>query len=180
MKLIVGLGNPGAQYDNTRHNVGFMLVDDMARDAGTSLSQNKFQGLFTKSVWNGYEVGLLKPLTYMNRSGPSVLEAMQFYKLGVEDVIVIFDDLDQEHGAVRMRHGGGHGGHNGIRSILQSLGAKDKFYRMKVGIGKPEHRGQTSSWVLGAFTNDEMLTLEQDSFPEVKTRIEKLLKQLNK
>lgn len=159
MHLIVGLGNPGAQYAETRHNVGFLFLDDLASRIQAGSPQSRFQGSFFRGRWESHELVLLKPETFMNLSGRSVRECMHFFKIPVDRVIVVFDDLDQEPGAVRMRVGGGHGGHNGIRSILAELG-DDKFHRIKIGIGKPEHKGATVNWVLGKLTDSEMTALD--------------------
>lgn len=175
MHLIVGLGNPGSQYELTRHNVGFMFLDHLAESVGGQFSQTKFNGLFARIQWKGHDLLLLKPQTYMNVSGRSVLEAVQFFKLDPSRVCVVFDDLDQSSGAVRMRLGGGHGGHNGVRDILDRW-SKDGFFRLKIGIGKPEHKSATAGYVLGKFSTEELENILQDSFSVAKTRLEEILK----
>jgi PTH1 family peptidyl-tRNA hydrolase len=177
--IIVGLGNPGSNYENTRHNIGFMLVDQIAAESGVFLSQNRFGALTARTRWQGHDVFLIKPQEYMNLSGNSVQQALSFFKIDEEELIVIFDDLDQAPGAVKTRLGGGHGGHNGIRDILDKL-SSDKFYRVKIGIGKPEHKGATANWVLGKFTNSETEFLEKESFPLAKTRLLETMKQILK
>lgn len=175
MHLIVGLGNPGSQYDLTRHNVGFMFLDAIAEQSRLSFSQTKFQSLYAKGSWRGHEVVLLKPQTYMNLSGGPVVEAMTFFKLLPSQLVVVFDDLDQEFGAVRCRVGGGHGGHNGIRDILAKY-ADDKFHRVKIGIGKPVHKSATADWVLSKFTQIMLDDLYDNTFPVAMERVVALLK----
>lgn len=179
MFIIVGLGNPGINYESTRHNVGFMLVDNMASESNSLISQNKFGALTTRTQWNGFDVFFMKPQGYMNLSGSSVQQAISFFKINENDLIVISDDLDQSPGAVRTRLGGGHGGHNGVRDILDKT-EFNKFYRIKIGIGKPEHKNATSNWVLNKFTNSEINMLEQESFPIAKNRILEIMKQVAK
>lgn len=169
--LLVGLGNPGPQYDETRHNVGFLFLDALAAAAGSSPpQQSKFQSLYCRVRWEGFDLILLKPQTYMNVSGKAVAEALKFFKLPVEHLIVAFDDLDQAPGAVRSRFGGGHGGHNGVRDILAYLGT-DKFHRLKFGIGKPEHKSATANWVLAPFSTTERASLLAESFPVGRARL---------
>jgi peptidyl-tRNA hydrolase, PTH1 family len=159
--LIVGLGNPGKQYENTRHNVGFLFLQYLSKKLNFSFAQEKFHGQFSKAAYNGQEILFLKPLTFMNVSGKSVVAASNFFKIQPEKTIIISDDLDQNFGSVRMRLGGGHGGHNGLRNILECWGSEnDKFHRLKIGIGKPEHKTQVTSWVLGAFSEHEEAQLE--------------------
>lgn len=179
MFIIVGLGNPGYNYENTRHNIGFMLLDQIATEAGVFLSQQKFGALTARTNWQGYDVFLMKPQEYMNLSGNSVQQAMTFFKLESQQLIIVFDDLDQPHGAVKTRFGGGHGGHNGIRHILERTGT-DLFHRVKVGIGKPEHKGAVTNWVLSKFSNDEFALLEKESFPTAKNRILDIMRQVTK
>lgn len=155
MKLFVGLGNPGKKYEATRHNVGFMVIDDLAKKWDVSMSEEKkFKGVVGSTHVNGEKVLLLKPMTYMNLSGESVQAVMDFYDLHNEDVIVIYDDLDMEVGKVRGREKGSAGGHNGIKSMILHLAGED-FKRFKIGIGKSPY-GKTTDHVLGRFTSDEM------------------------
>lgn len=175
MHLIVGLGNPGPGYDGTRHNVGFMFLDEVARDAGISINQNKFQSDFAKGTWQGFDVVLLKPLVYMNLSGGPVRDALTFFKLPYQKLIVVFDDLDLAPGAVKMRVGGGHGGHNGMRDILAKVGG-DEFHRIKIGIGKPEHKSATANYVLGKLTQAELDELNTNSFRVARERLLTALK----
>jgi PTH1 family peptidyl-tRNA hydrolase len=175
MKLLVGLGNPGTQYSQTRHNAGALFLEHLGRLCGVSVHQVKFKSLYGKGFLFGKETVFLFPQTYMNLSGAAVREAMTFFKIAVPDTYVIFDDLDLSPGAVRLRVGGGHGGHNGVRSILEELGS-DHFHRIKIGIGKAEHKSATQSHVLGKFTDSEMATLESESFPLAVGRLEMLFK----
>ena len=145
MWLVVGLGNPDAKYRGTRHNVGFEVVDLLAERATTTLSEKKFKAQMAKARLGGTDVVLLEPQTYMNLSGESVGPALGFYKLGVEQVLVVHDELDLELGKCRLKKGGGHGGHNGLRSLIQHLPSAE-FIRVRVGIGRPCrsrcHRGR--------------------------------------
>lgn len=146
--LIVGLGNPGSDYEHTRHNIGFMLLDEcMKRHSVTKLSSSSFSGELYKFE-NHF---LLKPMTYMNLSGESVVKVKNFYK--IEDVVVIHDDLDLPFGALRFKKGGGHGGHNGLKSIDSHISRE--YIRVRMGIGKPEHKGEVVSYVLGKFSTQE-------------------------
>jgi len=152
MKLIVGLGNPGKQYERTRHNVGFMVVEILSDELSIPVERIRFKGLLGEGREGSEKVALLKPATYMNLSGESVLEAVQFYKLSPQDVLVIYDDMDLPAGQMRIRKSGGHGGHNGMRNIIQLLGTDD-FPRIRVGIGKAPYEG--ADHVLGAFRKEE-------------------------
>ena len=147
MRLIVGLGNPGARYANNRHNIGFRVVEQLA-DGATF--RDKFGGRIARVTLAGEPAVLLMPQTFMNRSGQSVARAMTFWKLEPSALIVVHDDLDLEPGTIRVKLGGGHGGHNGLRSIDTLLGT-NAYLRVRLGIGRPEHRGQVTSWVLGRF-----------------------------
>jgi len=151
--LIVGLGNPGSTYESTRHNIGFMVVDELIKKFNANkLSSSSFDGELFK-FQNHF---LLKPLTFMNLSGESIALVKKFYK--IEDVVVIHDDLDLPFGALRFKMGGGHGGHNGLKSTDEKIGRE--YMRIRMGIGKPEHKGEVSSYVLGIFNNDEQKYLE--------------------
>jgi PTH1 family peptidyl-tRNA hydrolase len=178
MFLIVGLGNPGREYESTRHNAGFLFVDTIAQEASLSPEQSRFQSVFQKGTWNGQDIIILKPQTFMNLSGAAVLECVQFFKIPHENIVAAFDDLDQEFGAVRTRFGGGHGGHNGIRDILARTGT-DKFHRIKIGIGRPEHKSAVTSWVLGKLTTAEMDILNS-SFAIARERLLAIFKQHQK
>jgi len=159
-KLIVGLGNPGPQYTWTRHNAGFMVLDRLARQINVSVTKKAFSGLSGDGEWRGNRVYLLKPQTFMNLSGRSVAEALRFYKVSLSDLIVIHDDLDLPFGTIKLKEGGGHGGHNGLRSLGQELGSP-AYLRVRVGIGRPE-RGDVVNYVLQNFSKGEM-----DALPAV-------------
>jgi len=149
MKLFVGLGNPGAKYARNRHNIGFMAVDQIAEDHGFSPWRAKFQGLVCEGRLGPEKVVLLKPETFMNLSGQSVGEAMRFFKLTPEDVIVFHDELDLAPGKLKLKQGGGHAGHNGLRSIHAHIG--DSYRRVRLGIGHPGHKDRVSAFVLSDF-----------------------------
>lgn len=152
-RLVVGLGNPGAQYAGNRHNIGFMLIDQLAQDAGFQASRSKFKGLYGTGSVDGVDVALLKPQTFMNLSGESVSPARGFFSVEFEDILVIHDELDLPFGTVRLKSGGGHAGHNGLKSIIAQLGTRD-FARLRMGIGRPE-KGAVTRFVLGDFAAGE-------------------------
>lgn len=158
MFLIVGLGNPGKEYDGTRHNIGFAAVDYIADKYNIELNRIKFKGVFGEGFIDGKKVILLKPTTYMNLSGESIREVINFYKISNEEVIVIYDDISLEVGRLRIREKGSHGGHNGIKSIIANLGT-DVFPRVKIGVGAP--KGNLVSHVLGKFSEDEIEILRE-------------------
>ncbi|RBI84298.1 aminoacyl-tRNA hydrolase [Rhodosalinus halophilus] len=149
MQLFVGLGNPGAKYARNRHNIGFMAVDRIAEDHGFGPWRSKFRAEVAEGRLGGEKVILLKPQTYMNLSGQSVGEAMRFYKLAAEDVTVFHDELDLAPGKVRVKQGGGHAGHNGLRSIHAHIG--EAYRRVRLGIGHPGHKDLVSAYVLHDF-----------------------------
>ncbi|MEJ1990655.1 MAG: aminoacyl-tRNA hydrolase [Maritimibacter sp.] len=149
MKLFVGLGNPGAKYARNRHNIGFMAVDRIASDHGFAPWRGKFQGQLAEGRLGGDKAALLKPETFMNLSGQSVGEAMRFYKLTPDDVIVFHDELDLAPGKVKVKQGGGHAGHNGLRSIHAHIG--EAYGRVRLGIGHPGHKDRVSQYVLSDF-----------------------------
>ncbi len=160
-RLIVGLGNPEPKYDRTRHNIGFEAVDKLADVWGISWQNNqKFQGFVGEGISvNGQKVRLLKPLTYMNRSGQSVRAVLDWYKLSPDSILVIYDDMDLPPGRIRMRLSGSAGGHNGIKSIIAHLGGEN-FARLRIGIGKNKSN-ETISHVLGKFTPEEMEVMKK-------------------
>lgn len=159
MKLIVGLGNPGKEYEATRHNCGFMLIDQLASELGIEVNQAKFKGLYIKTKINGEDVVLLKPQTYMNLSGESVGEVMRFFKINKEDILVVYDDLDLPVGKIRLRENGSAGGHNGIKSLISHLGGQD-FKRIRVGIDRHPFI-PVVDYVLGRFTTEEQPLLKE-------------------
>jgi PTH1 family peptidyl-tRNA hydrolase len=155
MWLIVGLGNPGSKYLFTRHNVGFMAIDVLAQSLGVKF-QDKFKSQFALSQLAGEDVALAKPQTFMNLSGESVQMISGFYKIGLEKIIVLHDDLDQPFGQIRLHKNRGHGGHNGIKSITQLMGSMD-YARIKIGVGRPPHPDfSVADYVLQNFSADEM------------------------
>lgn len=150
VKLIVGLGNPGAQYEQTRHNAGFWFVEEVARQYGVQFRpETKFLGEVARVQSNGLDFWLLKPTTFMNRSGQSIQALANFYKIPVESILVVHDELDLEPGTARLKKSGGHGGHNGLRDTIAALNTKE-FLRLRLGIGHPGHRNEVVDYVLKA------------------------------
>ena len=158
MFLIVGLGNPGREYENTRHNIGFAAIDIIAERYNIDVNRTKFKGEYGEGFINGNKVILLKPYTFMNLSGESVREAIDFYKLTEEEVLIIYDDISLEVGRLRIREKGSAGGHNGIKSIINHIGT-DVFTRIKIGVGAP--KGDLVNHVLGKFSKEEVNILKQ-------------------
>jgi PTH1 family peptidyl-tRNA hydrolase len=152
--IIVGLGNPGPKYQWTRHNAGFLFLDRLAHLENISITRKSFSGLSGEWSRKADRHILLKPQTFMNLSGQSVMPALQFYKLPRTQLIVVHDELDLPFGTVRFKQGGGHGGHNGLRSIMEQLGKGD-FLRLRIGIGRAPH-GDTSNYVLGNIPPEQM------------------------
>ena len=155
--IVTGLGNPGSTYQWTRHNAGFLFLDRLADQENISITKKSFSGFCGEMSFSGHRLILLKPQTFMNLSGLSVMQALQFHKLPIENLIVIHDELDLPFGSVRFKNGGGHSGHNGLRSIIENLGKGD-FIRLRIGIGKSLH-GDTTSHVLGKIPPDQMEAL---------------------
>lgn len=154
--LIVGLGNPGLEYAQTRHNAGFMTLDLLAEREHTEIKRMKFKSLCGDAVIAGKRCLLMKPTTYMNNSGQAVAEAMQFYKLPIDHIIVVYDDISLEPSRLRIRRKGSDGGHNGIKSIIYLTG-EDTFPRIKLGVGKkPRPDYNLADWVLSRFTREEL------------------------
>ena len=158
--IIVGLGNPGTQYENTRHNAGFMTIDTLADELKTDVKKIKFKSLVGDAVIGGKRCLLMKPSTFMNNSGEAVVEALNFHKLTTENLIVIYDDISLDVGRMRIRQKGSDGGHNGMKSIIYLTGS-DKFPRVKVGVGaKPHPDFPLADWVLSPFKKEEGEALE--------------------
>jgi len=154
IKLLVGLGNPGADYVSTRHNAGFWLADELAaRHGGQFTGERKFQGEICKVHLGGHELRLLKPMTFMNRSGQSVRAVMDFFKLRPEEILVAHDELDLEAGVARLKWSGGHGGHNGLRDLHRHVGKE--YRRLRIGIGHPGHASAVVSYVLKRPSSEE-------------------------
>ncbi len=157
--IVAGLGNPGPTYQWTRHNAGFLFLDRLADRENISITKKSFSGFCGELSLAGHRLILLKPQTFMNLSGVSVMQALQFHKLPLSHVIVIHDELDLPFGTVRFKNGGGHGGHNGLRSIMENLGKSD-YIRLRIGIGKSLH-GDTTSHVLGKIPPEQMEALSR-------------------
>ena len=148
VKLIAGLGNPGAKYSETRHNAGFWFVEALAQQYGARfLPEKRFHGEVAKVDVGGNRIWLLKPATFMNRSGQSLRSLADFYRLEAENILVVHDEIDLDAGTVRLKSGGGHGGHNGLRDIIAQLGGRD-FHRLRIGVGHPGDRDQVVDYVL--------------------------------
>jgi len=160
VKIIVGLGNPGALYKGSRHNIGFLVADRLAAVHHILISTKRFKTILGKGLIDSQEVVLIKPMTFMNRSGEAVKKALHFFRSGLEDLIVIHDDLDLSLGRLRFKVRGGDGGHLGIRSIIESIGA-NTFLRLKVGIGRPPKGMDPAEYVLNAFNVPEQPCLER-------------------
>ena len=154
MKLIVGLGNPGSEFLNNRHNLGFMVLDGLAAHHRFELWKSKFNGMFASKLFGSEKIILVKPQTYMNLSGFCVAKFKQFFKVDDGDIFVIYDDIDLSFGDKRLKQGGGDAGHKGVRSISQHLGTKD-FNRIRMGIGRPSEKEEISSFVLSDFSKNE-------------------------
>ncbi len=152
--LLAGLGNPGAQYEGNRHNIGFMAVDAVAGAHGFPAFRSKFQGALAEGRIAGHKIILLKPLTFMNNSGLSVVQASKFYKIAPSRIVVFHDELDLPGGKIRVKTGGGHAGHNGLRSIDSHLGTQD-YIRIRMGIGHPGDREKVHGHVLSDFGKSE-------------------------
>ncbi len=171
MKLLIGLGNPGARYARNRHNVGFMAVEAIAERHGIGPWRRRFQGETAEGRIGGEKVLLLKPQTYMNESGRAAGEAARFFKLGPEDMIVFHDELDLAPGKVKVKQGGGHAGHNGLKSLTAHCGAD--FWRVRIGIGHPGDKAKVTAYVLGDFAKADaewlnpMLDAMADAAPEL-------------
>ena len=161
IKLIVGLGNPGPEYEETRHNAGFWWVDDAARQLKTSLQMERGHfGLMARTQVNGQNLWLLEPQTYMNLSGKSVGSLARFFKIAPEEILVVHDELDLPPGEAKLKKGGGHAGHNGLRDIHAQLGSPD-YWRLRMGIGHPGNRNEVANWVLKKPSPDDRIAIMQ-------------------
>lgn len=155
IKLIVGLGNPGREYEATRHNAGFWWVDNLSDELRVTLKpESKYAGLVARSQVDGQDVWLLEPQTFMNASGKAVGPLARFFKIAPEEILVVHDELDLPPGVIRLKKGGGHGGHNGLKDIVASLGSSD-FWRLRIGIGHPGSREKVLGYVLGVPQKEE-------------------------
>lgn len=162
MFLIVGLGNPEEKYDKTRHNMGFNTIDKISQKYNIELDKNKFEGIYGIGSIYGEKVILLKPQTYMNLSGKSLVPMANFYKVDMHNIIVIYDDMDIEIGAIKLRKKGGPGSHNGMKSVVEELNSTD-FPRVRVGIGKPELKNDTINYVIGKMPEEEFEKLDKST-----------------
>lgn len=160
MKLIIGLGNPGKAYEQTRHNIGFKVIDYLAMKWNAPLTQSKFKGMYSVIHRPEGKVMLLKPLTFMNLSGESVGALMDYYNIDIDDIVVIYDDLDLPTGQLRLRQKGSAGGHNGIKSLIQHLGSQ-QFNRMRIGISRPPTGMKVPDYVLSRFSDAEVPEMVQ-------------------
>jgi PTH1 family peptidyl-tRNA hydrolase len=160
LRLIVGLGNPGAEYARTRHNAGFWLVDELARrHGGTFRFEGKHQAELARVRMGGEELWLLKPMTFMNRSGGPVSSILNFYKVAPDQMLVAHDEIDLPSGTVRLKDAGGHGGHNGLRDIIAAQG--DKFWRLRIGVGHPGAKSEVVDFVLTRAGSDEQRAIDE-------------------
>lgn len=173
ISLLVGLGNPGAEYQDTRHNAGFWFVDELARRYSLSWrSESRFFGETARGPIAGCDARLLKPGTYMNRSGRAVTSLAGFFRIPAESILIVHDEIDLPPGTVRLKKGGGHGGHNGLRDIISALGNRE-FYRLRLGVGHPGHKDDVVDYVLRKPTRDERQSIDEsvvraaDAIPDI-------------
>lgn len=160
LKLLVGLGNPGPEYEATRHNAGFWWIDAVARELKTSLSLDRsYNGLLARTTYKGRPLWLLEPMTYMNESGKSVGALARFFKIQPEEILVAHDELDIVPGEVKLKRGGGHAGHNGLRSLHAHLGSDD-YWRLRIGVGHPGIKSEVANWVLKKPAPDHRTAIE--------------------
>lgn len=174
MYLIVGLGNPESEYANTRHNMGFNTINEVAKKNNITITKKKFKGLYEIGIIQGKKVILLKPQTYMNLSGESIKEVVDFYNIKPEEILVIYDDMDVEKGNIKIRKKGGPGSHNGMKSVIQELHCTE-FGRIRVGIGKPQFKNDMINYVIGPIQKEEQKILEQ-GIKKAVVAIEEILK----
>lgn len=185
MYLIIGLGNPEPEYAYTRHNMGFDVINKIAKEYEIEISRNKFDGLYGQGIIEGEKVILLKPQTYMNLSGESIREIVKFYKIKKEEIIVIYDDIDIEPGIIKLRKKGGPGTHNGMKSVVNCLNTEE-FIRVRVGVGKPKNNQDLISYVIGYIPKediellDKATTIAKDSVLEIiKNGIDNAMNKFN-
>lgn len=158
MKLIVGLGNPGSEYENTRHNLGFIFVDHLVKNFGVCFSKQKFQGLYTFGEYKGEKIMFLKPLTFMNNSGECIKQFLNYFQIDTKDLLIVYDELALLLGSFRYRERGSSGGHNGVKNIIDNLG-NSEFKRLRLGIGSGK-KVNIQQWVLQKFNNEELVDLK--------------------
>jgi PTH1 family peptidyl-tRNA hydrolase len=171
MYLIVGLGNPEADYSKTRHNMGFNTINKIAEKYSIEVNKKKFDGLIGEGSIEGEKVILLKPQTYMNLSGKSIVQVVNFYKIPLDNICVIYDDMDIEKGKIKIRKKGSAGSHNGMKSVISELGTTE-FTRIRVGIGKPEFEGDAINYVIGAIPEEEVKILDEGTSTAAEAMIE--------
>ena len=172
--IVAGLGNPGGEYEKTRHNAGFMAIDYIAASVGVKISRLKFHSLVEEATLGGTRVLLMKPETFMNSSGVAIGEAASFYKISPENIIILHDEISFDVGVMRIRRKGSAGGHNGLKSIIEHIGS-DAFPRVKIGVGqKPRPDYDLVSWVLGKFPEADIKVLSEE-FPRIKDSVELML-----
>jgi PTH1 family peptidyl-tRNA hydrolase len=160
LKLVVGLGNPGPDYARSRHNVGFLVAEALARELGADFTQRKFAAELAEARLGRERIWIMKPQTYMNHSGEAVGPALRFWKLGLEDLVVVHDDIELESFRVQVKVGGGHGGNNGVKSLYAHLGSRD-FARVRVGVGRPPPAVDPADWVLGRWPSSQDREVER-------------------
>ncbi len=174
IKLIVGLGNPGAKYLETRHNAGFWFIDSLVYEKNITLAQSsKFKGELGDFIWQADKRFVLKPTTFMNASGESLQAVSHYYKINPDEILVAHDELDLPAGTIRLKKSGGHGGHNGLRSIISHLGSKD-FWRLRIGIGHPGDKRKVIDYVLGRITQSDRQAVDE-GLTEVMRNLDDLL-----
>ena len=174
MYLVVGLGNPENEYKNTRHNMGFDTINKIAQKQNVEVNKSKFKGLYEQTIIQGEKVILLKPQTYMNLSGESIKEMVDFYKIEPEKIIIIYDDIDTEKGKIRIRKQGGPGSHNGMKSVVECL-KTTSVGRVRVGIGQPEFKNDMINYVIGKVPEDEQKIL-QEGTAKAAEAVEEIIK----
>ena len=174
MKIIVGLGNPEADYSETRHNMGFNAINKLAEEYEIDISRNKFDALYGSGIIENEKVILVKPQTFMNLSGKSVVQFVNFYKIDLQDLLIIYDDMDIEISKIRIRKSGSHGGHNGIKSLIHEL-SSENFPRIRIGIGKPEFSEDYTNYVVGAIPEEEKEELDK-GVTKAKEAVKEILK----
>jgi len=176
--IIAGLGNPGREYEKTRHNIGFMAVDFLAEKLnwGEFKEQKKFQAEILEATWQNKKIIVIKPQKFMNNSGESLAAVTNFYKIKSQNIIMVYDELDLPFGKIRIRPAGSSAGHNGIKSIIEKLGT-DKFWRVRIGVGNDQkEKMEAADFVLGKFSREEKKILEQEILPAVAGEIEKIIR----
>ena len=174
MYLIVGLGNPEEEYSNTRHNMGFNTINKLAKQYNIEINKSKFKSLYGNGIIEKEKVILLKPQTYMNLSGTAIKEAMDFYKINKEELIIIYDDIDIEPGIIKIRKKGGPGTHNGMKSVVNEINTQD-FTRVRVGIGMPSNTSDLINYVIGKISKDDIEKLE-DGTTKAKDALIEIIK----